>query len=805
MTNARSSASSDDGAKLSTCRVICLSLLTSILPTLFIYQYSGIGRGLETALESKDTSDDAEEVLAVVGIVVLIAYLCDLNVWNPQGILTKTLSTGLAFMTAIALLLLTGKNPYWPICIFSVAVPLLLLGLRYLLFRDVCTTVYVHQTSFILILVGSVVAILFLTWITSPIIGIDSSIIDPTGMGNEWDVETRAIYASGAGCKASFEDLSYCKSESSDNPCFLSLDETVHFSKNCTKECLDVYEECSATFIIWVNPGLAALSLIIMGFIAKFLQPSNLMNTNVLTVIKSSSVFLFLFWIFASLSGAGGGLTGSLIAFAVSLLVGTSIIAAAIMQENTPGTNSDQIIGDAIESNKFYLDLVKGFVILAFSPVLVAYLVLSTVNQMIRKVKSFITGTPLEYRGILTQMTAEQVKDFKTNWNHSKVLTYAAYWGFGYVFFNVLASKFTTVFLSWLIEYTSDMSIPAVTGIVVLVGMGLFMLPPIPGLPIYLTGGIVLVSVGRETLGLVNAIAYATSVGLGTKLLACAIQQKIIGGMLGGSISVKQVVSVNSDGVRAMRLILSEKGITARKVAVLVGGPDWPVSVLCGILGLDLLPILYGTLPVILVITPTVFTGSFAFMGSLETDDGLDKYPWADTMGTVSSALAACVMFYFAFEAAGAISSCLETNKEEIAALEYDKEVEAADAEEAKLSAVRERVTQWSNVPTIFKLLLISSVLSMIACCYILVLFDELSFKDYDLMYTIDEHLEGNWMNIVQPLGRVALLLSVVSYIFLHLFNSWANRETQKIMATSSAEEFKPLAESVGTGHGAYV
>ena len=110
------------------------------------------------------------------------------------------------------------------------------------------------------------------------------------------------------------------------------------------------------------------------------------------------------------------------------------------------------------------------------------------------------------------------------------------------------------------------------TDIVVLVGMGLFMLPPIPGLPIYLTGGILLVSVGRETFGLVNAIAYATSVGLGTKLLACAIQQKIIGGTLGESISVKQVISVNSDGVRAMRLIISEKGITARKVAVLVGG-----------------------------------------------------------------------------------------------------------------------------------------------------------------------------------------------------------------------------------------
>lgn len=150
----------------------------------------------------------------------------------------------------------------------------------------------------------------------------------------------------------------------------------------------------------------------------------------------------------------------------------------------------------------------------------------------------------------------------------------------------MLASKFTTVFLSGLIQYTSGMNLFAVTGIVVAVGMFLFMLPPIPGLPIYLTGGIVLVSVGRDTLGLWGSIGYACIVSLLLKLFACAVQQKLIGGNLGDNVRIKQIVGINSEGIRAMKVILSDKGITARKVAVLVGGPDWPVSVLCGELDL---------------------------------------------------------------------------------------------------------------------------------------------------------------------------------------------------------------------------
>ena len=90
---------------------------------------------------------------------------------------------------------------------------------------------------------------------------------------------------------------------------------------------------------------------------------------------------------------------------------------------------------------------------------------------------------------------------------------------------------FTLVFLSWLIEETKDINLIAVTGIIIIAGLILFLLPPIPGVPIYLTSGIVLTSVvGRDSLGSITAaIAYPCAVSLGLKLLARTLQQVSMG------------------------------------------------------------------------------------------------------------------------------------------------------------------------------------------------------------------------------------------------------------------------------------
>ena len=85
------------------------------------------------------------------------------------------------------------------------------------------------------------------------------------------------------------------------------------------------------------------------------------------------------------------------------------------------------------------------------------------------------------------------------------------------------------------------------------------------------------------------------------------------------------MVGINTDGIRAMRVILADPRFTMQKVYVLVGGPDWPVSVLCGIMGLPLGPIMLGTQPVIALVLPSALAGSFAYMGSIEDEDAFDK------------------------------------------------------------------------------------------------------------------------------------------------------------------------------------
>jgi hypothetical protein len=55
-----------------------------------------------------------------------------------------------------------------------------------------------------------------------------------------------------------------------------------------------------------------------------------------------------------------------------------------------------------------------------------------------------------------------------------------------------------------LIDTTADYSLIVTTGILFGVGVVLFLLPPVPGVPIYLTMGIVIPAIARDTFGKYN-------------------------------------------------------------------------------------------------------------------------------------------------------------------------------------------------------------------------------------------------------------------------------------------------------------
>jgi len=102
----------------------------------------------------------------------------------------------------------------------------------------------------------------------------------------------------------------------------------------------------------------------------------------------------------------------------------------------------------------------------------------------------------------------------------------------------------------------------------------MFLLPPIPGVPIYMALGIVIPPVGQEQLGgLTAAYFYCVAVSLVLKLSASAMQQKLIGEGLSRFVSIRKLAQVNSSTIRAVRVVLSDRGYSIAKVAILVGGP----------------------------------------------------------------------------------------------------------------------------------------------------------------------------------------------------------------------------------------
>ncbi len=223
-------------------------------------------------------------------------------------------------------------------------------------------------------------------------------------------------------------------------------------------------------------------------------------------------------------------------------------------------------------------------------------------NQCVRSTGIFPCSKPpsdenseLASRDIFTTKTRKQINVMKT-WDRAKVYTYAIYWGIAFMVLQVIVAKITVVFLSWyvnvclftlpfpqllmlfllfrrLIEEMSDLGLGFVTIIMFITGVIMFLLPPVPGVPVYLTLGIVLPAQGHNMMGWVGSIAYSVGVGLLLKLFSSAIQQKMIGEQLANYVKVRQFIGINSTLMKAMRLVLREDGLSVPKVAILIGGP----------------------------------------------------------------------------------------------------------------------------------------------------------------------------------------------------------------------------------------
>lgn len=295
---------------------------------------------------------------------------------------------------------------------------------------------------------------------------------------------------------------------------------------------------------------------------------------------KFAQIWLFLLfamWVGASLSGAGAGVSTTLAALTLASFIAAAIFLAISFSRVERKEQMQKIRNELVEKYGDHFDVFRGLLVVTCTPVFIIFFCISILKQMIRNFTRWCTKESLQDVAVNGWLTIEAVRLLRElkSWSRTKVLTCAVYWGLAFMILNVIVAQFTLLFLSWLIEETSAMALGTVTVILVGIGLIMFLLPPVPGVPIYLTLGIVIIPTGRELLGLIGSIVYALGVSLCLKLLACTLQQKLIGGMLQNKVGVRQFCGVNSSLMRSMKLVLKQPGFGIDKVSILVGGPDW--------------------------------------------------------------------------------------------------------------------------------------------------------------------------------------------------------------------------------------
>ena len=538
-----------------------------------------------------------------------------------------------------------------------------------------------------------------------------------------------------------------------------------HWMDDDEIEDLTPYARCLEVALLWVSPCIYALALLVFAAVARLVARTEKVakKLGVLVAFLGAGV-----WCAASLAGAAHGVSTALFAACFAGCLGLAFVAAHVY--GLKGLVAALAVDGSAARGAFdkfvapYLDAWKGLLVLVAWPPFLGYLLFSCLRRAVRGAR----GTHASDAGHLTGEAAAVV-GVLLSWDLTPVLRFAALWGFGVVALTVVVSKFTVLLMSVVVSMAADSTVGVATAIIVLVGLGLFLLPPVPGAPIYLAAGVLLTENGTKNgMTVVMAVCYANAISLGVKLVACTLQQKVIGSNLKHRLAVRRLCSVNSAVVRTMRLVLLEPGLSLAKVTILVGGPDWPTSVLCGILGLDLLPILLGTLPVFLLILPTVMGGAF-----LSIDES-----YAQVASVLSVACAAAVQTGSLVVAAVELDKQMAARKDELDDVPIDEEVRAADDADAERRRRLAANTRWARVPGTWRAALAAATVFMTASSYLCTYWSSDCFREFAIDDSVAKRL-GHWSRILKPPGVFALALFTVSCVIHGAFHfGWFRHQT---------------------------
>ena len=570
---------------------------------------------------------------------------------------------------------------------------------------------------------------------------------------------------------------------------------------------------CQAAYLLWGSPLILGVLCFFFGIACMYLAQD---GSAVRMIIVQFLILGMGMWVSVSISGAEMGLADDILQFALlfcsmMLVVCVNMIGYDNLRDKLGSMQITQKLGEYSQSN-----FAKGMLIALTLPILPAFLLLSACIRQARIFGLSMASTKRDADADFEYFTAAGWGMLKWLFSDvTAVFTWTAYIAMFYFICDVGVGKGAVLFLGWMIGVMKDYSPAVVLVCFVLLGVGMFLLPPVPGPPVYLTGGVLLVGSMEDSMGFWGASFVCIFVCWLVKLLSCSLQQKWFGEGLGGYVGVRYTVGINSKQMRAIRYCLMQPGFSPAKVAILCGGPDWPTSVLCGILRVPLYESVLGTSPVlVLYLAYTVLAGAFMLKTNGEcasanaataadavlspsasaappaehAEVGSANY-W-EMASAVSLGMAMVCMSCTSFAALYFMEHTIEHKKAECEAFPVDEEVEAREIKVQAKQVAYKHVTRWGNLPPVDRALLGAAVVCMTAACHLAGNFGSHCFATFTVTCTVE------LVDVVKPLGWVAIGLFAFGLILFQLYHRGARQRTRTVMEDNSQKANDMIAES---------
>lgn len=748
-----------------TCDQLMMIATLIAAPNVFLmYFFSDIGIGIKVfsgvAPQGVNTAGDVLIALACVSIVALLIFN-----WTGWHRFRQAWTAAVPLLLIASGSILKGRRYAWaPMLMVLFLMPLGIGLLRATSCRQVRRWEFYKAVGIILAISSFFNLTVWILWI---------ALGDHT-----WSTETRmrlidagsAIYKYTYSGKA-LDYERHCRDKALDED-FLS-DERPNVLDACAKAATVIFLTYASPFIAFVCNGILSAFCILEGAahdVSDISMVQKALEKFVLTLVAGAAAI----YACVNVASASFRLGSTLMAFVATGLVvflvwGYMEIGHKRLVDHAHASPFAKMLFAVWES-----DWSKAILVFCFNVLIPAGLLINWLNMKVRRLQK-VPNSETPFSPFVTK-----VLDAMSKWNWVSVLCKVCILGELFFMFQVGVARVTYIFLAWLNAELGKLTYAAVIFLVIGIGYLMFLLPPVPGVPVYVFAGSIISEQGRNTdAGYVGGIIIAAIVAFVLKLLAC-IGQYGIGRMAGKSVQVQKLIGVDQVPTRAIEMILKEPGLTFGKVAILVGGPDWPTSVMCGILKMSMKQMLIGTLPVIVTVGPSVLAGAFLS----QVKPGEDSI-WNLLSDTAVGAAALANIFSMLL-ATYKILLVVQRHQQELA--EYRPEHKEV-AELTRRTEGRRRaylaVTKWDVLPKGWKAFIGAAAVIHFACFFIFVMLDEAVFEDFsvssDFYAELPEGLGGNpFAIVIPPLGWLPIgaffVATFMHVVFLACMNCLAKK-----------------------------